>query len=327
MKKLTYEYVKNFIENEGYKLISTEYIGAKYKLKLLCGSEHEFEMNFHHFQEGHRCPFCNFKIQSEEKTFSYEYVKSFIENQGFKLLSDEYIHGQIPLDIQCPYNHIYQVRFVNFKSGTRCPYCAGRYATKDNNLLICNPELCEEWDYSKNQKRPEEYTPNSNQKAWWKCKKCNHEWEAKIAGRNSRHIGCPRCKISHGERKIFDILVNINYIPISQKQYNKLNDFNKLNENYFISQKRFNGLYGVGNRHLSYDFYLPNQNLLIEFQGQYHDGKAKKQTKKDFQKQQEHDRRKKEYAEENNINLLEIWYWDYNNIKEILLNVLKIGSV
>lgn len=34
--------------------------------------------------------------------------------------------------------------------------------------------------------------------------------------------------------------------------------------------------------------------------------------------QQEYDMRKAEYAKMNNIELLEIWYWDYKNIKSIL---------
>lgn len=39
---------------------------------------------------------------------------------------------------------------------------------------------------------------------------------------------------------------------------------------------------------------------------------------KDSKKQQEHDRRKREYAKSHNIELLEIWYWDFDNIEEIL---------
>jgi len=33
----------------------------------------------------------------------------------------------------------------------------------------------------------------------------------------------------------------------------------------------FNNLYGVGNKKLSYDFYIPYQKLLIEFQGKQHE--------------------------------------------------------
>ena len=67
-----------------------------------------------------------------------------------------------------------------------------------------------------------------------------------------------------------------------------------------------------------YDFYLPEHNLLIEYQGQFHDGTAHQQSKKEFERQQEHDKRKREYAKDNNIKLLEIWYYDFDNIEEIL---------
>lgn len=73
-----------------------------------------------------------------------------------------------------------------------------------------------------------------------------------------------------------------------------------------------------------YDFYLLKHNLLIEYQGEQHE-KYKPGLHKsinDFEKQQEHDKRKREYAKQNNIKLLEIWYWDFDNIEKILDNYL-----
>jgi len=64
--------------------------------------------------------------------------------------------------------------------------------TEDNNLLVINPELSKEWNYEKNDKRPEEYCPNSNQEVWWQCNK-GHEWDAIIYNRNSKESGCPYC--------------------------------------------------------------------------------------------------------------------------------------
>jgi hypothetical protein len=46
-------------------------------------------------------------------------------------------------------------------------------------------------------------------------------------------------------------------------------------------------------------------------------------SKKDFKTQQEHDKRKRKYAKDNKIDLLEIWYWDFDNIENILDNNLK----
>lgn len=46
-----------------------------------------------------------------------------------------------------------------------------------------------------------------------------------------------------------------------------------------------------------------------------------------FHKQQEHDRRKKEYALNNHYNFLEIWYYDYDKIEYILENNICIKEV
>ena len=70
---------------------------------------------------------------------------------------------------------------------------------------------------------------------------------------------------------------------------------------------------------MSYDFYLEKQNLLIEFQGiQHYEPVEIFGGEKQFKIQQEHDKRKREYAINNNIKLLEIPYWDFDNVEEIL---------
>ena len=109
----------------------------------------------------------------------------------------------------------------------------------------------------------------------------------------------------------------------SSKGEQRINNWLKKHSINFIPQKEFDNLIGLGNGNLSYDFYLPKQNLLIEYQGAFHDGTAQLQTKEDFEKQKEHDKRKKEYAINHNIKLLEIWYWDYENIENILDKTLE----
>jgi len=85
------------------------------------------------------------------------------------------------------------------KNIKECPYCSHHLPSEDYNLLVINPEICEEWNYEKNDNNPEEYHPNSHDKTWWKCKDCNHEWEAKILDRNSG-TGCPECNKSKGKK-------------------------------------------------------------------------------------------------------------------------------
>lgn len=72
---------------------------------------------------------------------------------------------------------------------------------------------------------------------------------------------------------------------------------------------------------------MPKYNLLIEYQGEQHEHPVKHfGGKEQFKRQQEHDKRKRDYAKEHNIELLEIWYWDFNNIEQILNKKLNINS-
>ena len=71
---------------------------------------------------------------------------------------------------------------------------------------------------------------------------------------------------------------------------------------------------------------MPDYNLLLECQGEQHEHfcKGMHENKSDFKRQQEHDRRKFNYALEHNYIPMEIWYWDYDNIEEILIRELGL---
>lgn len=76
---------------------------------------------------------------------------------------------------------------------------------------------------------------------------------------------------------------------------------------------------------LSYDFYLPKENILIEFQGQQHYKPIEKfGGQEQFERQVQHDKIKKDYAQKNNYRFLEISYQDQKSInKEFILNKIK----
>lgn len=143
-----------------------------------------------------------------------------------------------------------------------------------------------------------------------KCKKCGHVWSAK-----ARNIligcGCPKCNFSRGELNVSLFLDSNNIDYIGQYKYDNLN--------------------GVGGKLLSYDFYLPQYNILIEFQGKQHFKPIDHfGGKKKFVIQQIHDIRKRRYAKENNIRLISIWYNEINKIPQTLkqyINNLNLESV
>lgn len=168
------------------------------------------------------------------------------------------------------------------------------------------------WDYEKNGSlNPFKIPRASTKKVWLKCQENEIHGSYLISCANFTSGGkrCPICKESHGERKIREYLTKNNI--------------------EFIAQKTFPKLLGTGNKALSYDFYIPYKNLLIEFQGIQHyeptdfNNEGMEQAEKNFEIQQEHDKRKREYAKQNNIDLLEITYLEEDKIEEILDKIFK----
>jgi len=315
------------LNNKPFELLSDTYEGSKKKLKWKCLKENcgeEFRASIDQIITNNQgCGVCVGKqiaLSNCLATKNPELAKQWHPTLNGDLTPfDVTVSGSKDIWWQCDKGHEWPATINSRNSGCGCPYCAGQLPSKDYNLLVNNPELCEEWDYKKNEKRPEEFCPNSGKYAWWVCKECEHEWEAYIYSRNSG-FGCPECCKSKGEKEIDRILINKNWIKISQEDFDNLIDEDKYNKNYFIPQMKFNGLVGLGNGLLSYDFYIPKLNLLIEYQGEQHEKYIPgfHESEEQFKKQLEHDQRKCIYAWNNNINLLEIWYWDFDNIEEIL---------
>jgi hypothetical protein len=76
---------------------------------------------------------------------------------------------------------------------------------------------------------------------------------------------------------------------------------------------------------LPFDFYLPEYNICIEYDGEQHfrpiDYFGGLET---FNKQKERDNIKNKYCENNNIEILRIAYYDYKNIEYIIKSKLNI---
>ncbi len=79
-------------------------------------------------------------------------------------------------------------------SGHGCPFCAGKRATAARNLAVVAPHLVPEWHPTANGAlRPEDVTPGSCRKLWWRCPEGpDHVWAAIVADRTGG-AGCPFC--------------------------------------------------------------------------------------------------------------------------------------
>lgn len=131
-----------------------------------------------------------------------------------------------------------------------------------------------------------------------RCKICGTEWEP-VAGSLIQGYGCPHCNLSKGEKTIDKWLHNKKILYNHQYIFEDLRGYNDKSP-------------------LRFDFYLPDYDLLIEYQGQFHDGSSGLQTEENYLRQQSNDEKKRTYVKYHNYNLLEIWYWDFDNISTIL---------
>lgn len=235
MKRLSYEYVKEYIENFGYKLLSKEYKNNKIELEIQCNDcGNIFHMRFNNFKDGkHRC-----ECKSKPLVLTYEYVKNYIESCGYKLLSKEYKNNATYLLVWCgnPNHKPYKVKFNNFKD--------------------CNS----------------------------RCSECN--------------------TTSKGEEKIKEILIKYNI---------------KFNQQYLFNDCR-------NTRPLPFDFYLPQYNITIEYDGrQHYKLDCFNMNLLDLMNLKYNDNKKTQYCNDNNIKLIRIPYWDFNNIEKILKKELKVN--
>lgn len=247
---------------------------------------------------GQGCPICGKKKLGDAlKKTNTEFLSEFNSiNNNIELLSN-YNGAYTKILCRCNVcNHEWSTYPNNLTRGHGCPKCAGLIKTHIDFIAEMeqkHPDIIVLGEY-KNAKTP----------ILCKCKIDKNEWFA-TPNRLLSGTGCPQCNESKGEKIITDILTKNNIC--------------------FMRQKTFDELYGIGNRNLSYDFHIPSLNILIEFQGEQHYEPIDYfGGEKRFEIQQEHDKRKRKYAKDNNIKLIEIPYWDFENIEEILSKELGL---
>lgn len=123
-RKYTYEEAKSLIENEGYRLISSNYQNNRTKLDTICPEGHEYRVSLHDFKVGYRCQKCYFNQIGESRKLSYQQVKDKFEAEGYKLLTQTYENSHQKLEVVCPNGHNWSVSWTNFaNNGCRCSKC------------------------------------------------------------------------------------------------------------------------------------------------------------------------------------------------------------
>lgn len=286
---------KKLLEIAGENIeFTTEYIASNRPIGCRCKRcGHEFVGYPHNLNKGVGCPKCFRKSKMKSVSKFLDEIREILPN--IDILS-EYTGDSKRIRCRCKIDGYEWSPFAgSLIQGHGCPMCAGnaRYGFNyfASKLERINPNIEASGEYI-----------NAQTHINCLCKICGYEWMAKpnnlLSGK-----GCPHCRSSKAEDKVKNFL--------------------KSKEIRFETQKKYEDLIGVGNGYLSYDFYIPEHNLLIEAQGEQHYAPVDFfGGQEQFKIQQEHDKRKRDYANTNNIRLLEIPYSEFENIEEFLQSVL-----
>ena len=142
----------------------------------------------------------------------------------------------------------------------------------------------------------------------WKCK-CN------LCGNEEVYLTTDNMKIQYSCG-----------CSINSKGEAKIKKILKENNIEYIQEKRFNDCVFNTKKIARFDFYLPQENCLIEYDGIQHfqQGKGIYDNEEKFKLTKQHDEIKNNYCKEKGIFLIRIPYTHYNNI--ILKDLLPLTS-
>ena len=297
-RRLNIQCVIDKINDLGFEYISGEYKNNQSKLKIKCKNGHIFETCYAHIQQGGGCKKCSYDKMREDRKFTNEDVNKRLNELGYTWISGEYKGNRSILKVKCSQGHIRRVRFCDLKEGQKCSRCHQEERSKNMTLSY---SYVKKYIESMGFKLLSDEYINENTQLKIQCSNGHIFYKTLVAFKITPR--CPECESiqSKGENIIINNLVDMNIDFISQ---------------YKFKDCKFK-------RPLPFDFYLPDYNICIEYDGEQHykiggfNG-----TLWDFVDIKIRDTIKSIYCENNNIKLIRIPYWEINNIETILKNEL-----
>ena len=294
-KKTHEEYIEEVANINPDIMIIGEYLGTHIKILhkcKVCGYEWmAFPSNI---ISGYKCPVCSKKKKKTQDEYILEVNKM---NKNIEVVGT-YINNKTKILHRCKLDGCewYASPSSIVNGGCGCPRCSNneRYGHEEyiKRVAKINPSIEIVGEYV-----------NSKTKILHRCKLDGCEWYASpnkiLAGR-----GCPECNISKGEKMIEDWFDKNNIL--------------------YESQKKFEDCVNIFP--LSFDFYLPNHNILIEYNGiQHYKPVDYFGGQKVFENQVLRDNIKKDYCQKNNILLIEIPY--YSDLDEELIKLYDLINI
>ena len=293
IKKDTSTFIEECLNKKGnrYDYSLVHYENSKKKIKIICRYHGVFEQTpNNHLSKNQDCPKCSEKY-FEIKTTD-EVVSNFKNKHGDKYdyTKVNYKGNKIKVEIVCKEHGSFYQTPNNHLKGQDCKKCK-KMTTQDfiNKSIKIHKK---KYNY--------QFVEYLNTRMKVKIFCYSHGIFEQNPYSHLDGVGCPTCQESKGERIIR------NYLDKNGIKYNSQYVFEEC-----ISKKK-----------LKFDFFLPEKNTCIEYDGRQHFEPVKFYGGIDnFEEQIKRDLIKNEYCIDNNIKLIRISYKDdiENNLNKCLL--------
>ena len=289
--------------------------GSHVRVHVICDyCGEQYEAAFYNVNKSRKilykdaCSNCKYKKNSEvsllkNATKAISKARKLCETKGLTLLTteDNFTGVKMTLDIRCSKHGYQNVNMWALFHGAGCPQCAREYVASTNMLDV---DYVEQYINSINGNvllNKNDYKTRKTHNLDIRCS-CGNiyttSFECYLAGVQQCY-SCS-CKESKREKEIRLFLEAHNISFVQEKKFDDCKDINSL----------------------PFDFYLPDYNLVIEFDGQHHFKNVDNMA--DYEITVKHDKIKNEYCMFHNIDLLRIPYWEGNNIEKILKEKLSL---
>lgn len=303
-KKTHEEFVQEVYELVGdeYEVLG-KYEGANKKANFrhnICGNEYDVRAS--KFLEGTRCSSCRKASQTKSHVDFVSEVYQLYKDE-YQVLGN-YINNRTNIEmlhIVCGCN--WAANPTNFLKGSQCPNCYGskKKTTKEFKEDVCKL-VGNEYEVIS------EYV-NAQEKILIKHAKCSHRFSV-TPNHFLNGTRCPKCNYSKGEIKIAKWMDEYGLKYKSQFCINKCRHIKPLPFDFAIFDNN------------------DNLTCLIEYDGQGHFqpfrfSKDKEKMLDKLRETQRNDQIKNTYCKENNIRLIRIPYWYYDDIEKILNKLIN----
>jgi hypothetical protein len=313
----TRENILNYIlkNNINIQLLTTNFenITAITNLDFYCPIHGNFQKSWNSIKNSSYCPICGKLKGIDKKRNNIEDVKLAFEKENYTLISDKYINNLTPLQYICEKHKnkgIQQMAWGSFITGQRCLYCTKERLIKENTKS--HEEFQKEVKslYKNKFTLLTSYTGCKNKINIY-CNDCHTEFIQAPNHLLEGHFGCNCKPTSLGEKRIKEILDK--------------------NNNTYMQQHRFNDC--KNKKMLPFDFAIfedkerTKLKYLIEYDGEQHfkpvtfGGISDELAYERFINTINNDIIKNIYCQNNNIELIRIPYYKFNDIEEILNNI------